>query len=128
MEYDRGDILPFDFELNRNPFGLKSKGKLPPRLFPIQYERKWKHSFLSVGVLYKLLKRFDLIAYVGSYLCNRVFFCTGIVYSFLFREWNLIYESLLHIYSCIINIETYICIYNYNRPNPIILHSDYLLG
>ena len=36
MGYDRGDSFPFDFEPNGNQLG------------PIQCERKWKHSFLSV--------------------------------------------------------------------------------
>ena len=31
------------------PFGSKSKGKLSPRSYPIQFERKCKCSFLSVG-------------------------------------------------------------------------------
>ena len=43
MGYDRGDSFPFDFEPNG-----KSKEKLSPRSYPIQCERKWKHSFLSV--------------------------------------------------------------------------------
>ena len=47
MEYDRGDSFPFDFEPNGIPFGLKSKEKLSPRSYPIQFERKWKYSFLS---------------------------------------------------------------------------------
>ena len=47
MGYDHGDSSPFDFEPNGFPFGLKSKGKLTPRSYPIQYERKWKYSFLS---------------------------------------------------------------------------------
>ena len=48
MGYDRGDSFPFDFEPNGIPFGSKSKGKLSPRSYPIQCERKWKYSFLSV--------------------------------------------------------------------------------
>ena len=48
MGYDRGDSLPLDFELNGIPFGSKSKGKLSPRPYPIQYQRKLKYSFLSV--------------------------------------------------------------------------------
>ena len=48
MKYDRGDSFYFDFELKAIPFGLKSKGKLSPRSYPIQCERKWKYSFLSV--------------------------------------------------------------------------------
>ena len=48
MGYDRGDSFPFDFESNGIPFGSKSKGKLSPRSYPIQFERKWNTSFLSV--------------------------------------------------------------------------------
>ena len=47
MRYDRGDSFPFDFEPNGSPFGSKSKRKLLPRSYPIQFERKWKYSFLS---------------------------------------------------------------------------------
>ena len=47
MGYDRGDSFPFDFEPNEIQFSSKSKRKLSPRLYPIQCERKWKHSFLS---------------------------------------------------------------------------------
>ena len=46
--YDRGDRFPFDFGQNGIPFGSKSKGKLLTRSYSIQYERKWKFSFLSV--------------------------------------------------------------------------------
>ena len=49
MGYDRGDSFPLHFEPNGIPFGSKSKGKLLPRSYPIQYERKWNTSFLSVG-------------------------------------------------------------------------------
>ena len=48
MGYDRGDSFPFDFEPNGIPFSSKSNGKLSPRLYHIQYERKWKYSFVSV--------------------------------------------------------------------------------
>ena len=48
MGYDLGDSFPFHFEPNRFPFGSKSKGKLSPRSHLIQFERKWKYSFLSV--------------------------------------------------------------------------------
>ena len=48
MGYNRGDNFPFDFEPNGFPFDLKSKEKLSPRSHPIQFERKWKYSFLSV--------------------------------------------------------------------------------
>ena len=49
MGYDRGDSFPLDFELNGIPFGSKSKGKLSPRPYPIQFERKSNTSFLSVS-------------------------------------------------------------------------------
>ena len=48
MGYDRDDSFPFDIEPNGNPFGSKSKGKLSPRSYPIQFERKSNTSFLSV--------------------------------------------------------------------------------
>ena len=48
MGYDRGDSFPSDFEPNGVPFGSKSKGKLSPRSYSIQCERKWKYSFLIV--------------------------------------------------------------------------------
>ena len=50
MGYDRGDSFPFDFEPNGIPFGSKLNGKLSPRSYPIQCERKWKHSFLSTDL------------------------------------------------------------------------------
>ena len=50
MGYDRGDSFPFDFEPNGILFGAKSKGKLSPQSYPLQFERKWKHSFLSVFI------------------------------------------------------------------------------
>ena len=48
MGYDHDDSFPFDFEPNASPFGSKLSGKLSPRSYPIQCERKWKHSFISV--------------------------------------------------------------------------------
>ena len=48
MGYDRGDSFHFDFEPNGNLFGSESKGKLSPRSYLIQFERKCKYSFLSV--------------------------------------------------------------------------------
>ena len=57
MGYDRDDSFPFDSEPNGNPFGSKLKGKLSPRSYPIQCERKWKYSFLSVTTWWPL---FDL--------------------------------------------------------------------
>ena len=40
MGYDRGDSLPFNIDPDGNPFGSISKGKLSPRSYPIQFERK----------------------------------------------------------------------------------------
>ena len=50
MGYDRGDSFSLDFEPNGFPFGSKSKGKLSPRSYPIQFERKGNTSFLSVRI------------------------------------------------------------------------------
>ena len=47
-QYDRGDSFLYDFQTNGIPFGLKPKGKLSPRSYPIQYKTNWKYSFLSV--------------------------------------------------------------------------------
>ena len=47
MGYDRGNSFSFDFEQNGIPFGSKSKGKPSPRSYHIQFERKWRSSFLS---------------------------------------------------------------------------------
>ena len=55
MGYDRGDSFRLDFEPNGIPFGSKSKGNLSPRSYPIQCERKWDYSFLSVWVKSVLL-------------------------------------------------------------------------
>ena len=46
--YDRGDSFILDFEPNGIPFGSKSKGKLSPPSYPINFERNWKYIFLSV--------------------------------------------------------------------------------
>ena len=48
MGYDLGDSFIFDFEPNGIQFGSRSKGKRSPGSYPIQVERKWKYSFLSV--------------------------------------------------------------------------------
>ena len=62
--YTEKTSIPFPFKLNGiwswwqfsfwfsepnwTPFGSKSKGKLSPRSYPIQFERKWNASFLSI--------------------------------------------------------------------------------
>ena len=38
MGYDRGECFSFDFEPNGIPFGSKSKGKLSPRSYHIQWD------------------------------------------------------------------------------------------
>ena len=58
MGYDRGDSFQVDFEPNGIPFGSKLKRKLSPRSYPIQFERKWKYSFLSVAtctIVFKIM-------------------------------------------------------------------------
>ena len=49
MGYDRGDSCLFDFEPNGFLLGSESKGKMSPRSYPIQCERNWKYSILSVA-------------------------------------------------------------------------------
>ena len=49
MVYGRGGSSPFDFKPIGNQFGSKSNGKMSPRPYPIQFERKWNTSFISVG-------------------------------------------------------------------------------
>ena len=62
MGYNRGDSFPLDFEPNGNPFGSKSIGKMSPRSYPIQCERKWKYSFLSAVVwIFLVVRNFDAI-------------------------------------------------------------------
>ena len=61
MGYDRDDSFPFDFEPNEIPFGAKSRGELSPRSYPIQCERKWKHSFLSLYHIANLSYRESVI-------------------------------------------------------------------
>ena len=48
MEHDLGGSFPFNFDPNGIPFVPKLKGKLSLRSYPIQFERKWNTSFLSV--------------------------------------------------------------------------------
>ena len=68
MGYDHGDRFPFDF-LNQMEIDLclKSKGKLSPRLYPFQYGRKWKQSFLSACPGKTLL-----LKPLGTILCGDV--------------------------------------------------------
>ena len=49
IEWDMIVVRVFLPILNQmeSPIGSKSNGKLSPRTYPIQCERKWKHSFLS---------------------------------------------------------------------------------
>ena len=61
MGSGRGDSFPFDIEPNGIPFGSKSKGKLSPRSYHIQCERKWKYSFLSVGCFKSFITLFEPI-------------------------------------------------------------------
>ena len=53
MGSDLGDSFPFNFEPNGIPVGSKSKGRLSPRSYPIQFERKSNMSFLSVDLRIK---------------------------------------------------------------------------
>ena len=48
IECDSDVSFPFDIEPNGIPFGLKSKGKLSPQWYSIQFEREWKSISPSV--------------------------------------------------------------------------------
>ena len=52
------DSFPFDFAPNGNLFGTKSEGKLSPWSYPIQFERKWNSSFLSMRLIAVILDHF----------------------------------------------------------------------
>ena len=69
MENDRGDSYLFDFEPNGISFGSKSKGKLSPRSYPIQKERKWKYSFLSASGLWNETNLITQIFQIKSKIC-----------------------------------------------------------
>ena len=71
MGYAHGDSFPSDFEPNGVPFGSKSKGKLSPGSYPIQYEWKWKYSFLTASE--KKITSGSCLEYLASYLHNEVF-------------------------------------------------------
>ena len=95
MEYDRGDNFPFDFEPNGIPSGWKLKGKLSPRSYSMQFERKLKSVFVSVQkskekhtklfVSKTELRDSFAYAWMGfcfhsnstEYLCVWNFFCIG---------------------------------------------------
>ena len=74
MGYDRGDSFPFDFEPNGIPFGSKSKEKLSPRSYPIQCERNWKYSFLSVKIFSQIFSLHLIISFPDIKKENIVFF------------------------------------------------------
>ena len=52
MKYDPGDSFSFDSEPNVIPFGSKSKGKLSPKSYSIQFERKLRTILVTVLRLY----------------------------------------------------------------------------
>ena len=85
MGYDRGVSFPIDFEPNGFPFGSKSKGKLSPRSYPIQYERKTIYSFLSAWLptwwhpSRLLTFRFQNLTYTIIHHCD---FCSFDVHEF----------------------------------------------
>ena len=70
MGYDRGNSFPFDFEPVGVPFGLKSKGKLSPRSYPIQCERKWNTNFLSEPGKPTTVPETSVWRYPGPSLCE----------------------------------------------------------
>ena len=48
IRYNGDDSFPSDSEPNGIQFDSKSKGKTSSQSYPIQFERKWESSFLSV--------------------------------------------------------------------------------
>ena len=89
MEYDRGDSFPFDFEPNIIPFGLKSKGKLSPRSYPIQFDNNWKHSFLSAQSQSRKLR-------VSRFHCLKTFVHYGtILWDGIQTHFNVHYGAIL---------------------------------
>jgi len=69
MGCDCGDSFPFDFEPNGFPFHSKSKGKLSPRSYPIQFETKWNTSFQSIQLSdVQLFKRLASLGIMGLQL------------------------------------------------------------
>ena len=72
IEWDMIVVTVFQFrfsEPNGIPFGSKSKGKLSPRLYPIQCKRKWKHSFFQCTELYIAVYWKVLCVYRAVYYC-----------------------------------------------------------
>ena len=103
MGYDRGDSFPFDFEPNGILFGSKSKGNLSPGPYPIQYERNWEYSFLSVVKLLLRQQRRVLsfsMAVWGSNYCIGINLCRGISpirQVAIVSKWNFLQTHLSEI-------------------------------
>ena len=89
MGYDRGDSFPFDFEPNGNTFSSKSRGKLSPRSYPIQFERKSNTSFLSVIARY--YGAITAITVIGNSRNSAVIMCRIIMVfmgGIILFKWN----------------------------------------
>ena len=76
MGYDRGDSFPFDFEPNGIPFdfepnglafGSKLKGKLSPRSYPIQFEKKYSFLIVVKSGPVNYFAAVDKISYLAPY-------------------------------------------------------------
>ena len=87
--YDRGDSFPFDFEPNGIPFGSKSKGKLSPRSYLIQCERKWKYIFSSAAAENPPYS----VARAGLNYCRILYACSK---SEAFMLWQWMCEVFSH--------------------------------
>ena len=87
--------FPFDFEPNGSPFCSKSKGKLSPQSYPIQCERNWKYSFLSVDV-YFVSQQYSvaIISFIEVLSLQLIYFKIYIIFFHnLIVEWNMFGNS-----------------------------------
>ena len=89
MKYNRGVGFTFDFESNKIKFGSKSKGKLSPWSYSIQFERKWKYllSLKQNGLWWQISFRF--------WTKLNCFSCLDRIYIYI---WILYIYVNIHIY------------------------------
>ena len=104
MGYDHGDSFAFDFEPNGTPFVSKSKGKLSPRSYPIQFERKWKYSFFGAHPRENFCISLFVVPsclcalYFTQSFCGRIYTIITIITirTFLVFIHSILYKDLLN--------------------------------